>query len=54
MNDGKYVPLSILKRDSAPAPIRQVIKPETSRLMLDLMVEDQVAYEALFQATTSS
>lgn len=38
MNGGRYVPLTILKRDAPPtAGTRQVVKPETSRIMLDLM-----------------
>jgi cell division protein FtsI (penicillin-binding protein 3) len=37
MNGGDYVPLTIVKRDAPPRPLRKVVSPETSRLMLDLM-----------------
>lgn len=42
MNGGKYVPLTILRRDTAPAPLRQVVSEHTSRTMIDLMRDNAV------------
>jgi cell division protein FtsI (penicillin-binding protein 3) len=42
LNGGEYVPLTILRRDDAPAPLRRVISPATSRMMLDLMRDNAV------------
>ncbi len=47
MNGGTYVPLTLLKRDPA-APIagtHRVVRPETSRLMLDFMRDNVVDKE---------
>ncbi len=44
MNGGLYVPLTVLKRrPDAPTPgVRRVVRPETSRTMLDLMRDNVV------------
>lgn len=36
-NGGRYIPLTLRKRDGQPVPGRAVIRPETSRALLDLM-----------------
>ncbi len=42
MNGGRYVPLTIVKRDGPPPAGRQVISPQTSALMLGLMRDNVV------------